>query len=338
MIEIKDRVEGAIYGLAFGDGIGAPSATNRLGILAPKRIMRMRSLSEFADDRMQTTRPVPYTHAQPSTLLNPAPSDDVEWFAFVMNYVSRGEAAKNTWKILANDYEDIRARTGTKIALKNLINGLEPPESGHDNPHYFDDIALVRAAAIALIHFGDPNSMLRLIDEDITITHSEDGLFCARAFANLLATLLRGGSKEEAIKFALNTLPRDSWSERLVSRALELTRKAADNFDRALLLEEDYVEKIYAYAISAPETLGLLLAHFENTETAEELFNSTLLHKRNLDSLPPLAGLLAGVHYGNHWLPKRARRPELSIAGVCLPMLKGLTLGELVNYALKNLE
>ena len=77
MIEIKDRVEGAIYGLAFGDGIGAPSATNRLGILAPKRIMRMRSLSEYADNRMHTTRPVPYTHAQPSSLLNPSPSDDV---------------------------------------------------------------------------------------------------------------------------------------------------------------------------------------------------------------------------------------------------------------------
>jgi len=338
MIEIKDRVEGAIYGLAFGDGIGAPSATNRLGILAPKRIMRMRSLSEYADNRMHTTRPVPYTHAQPSSLLNPSPSDDVEWFAFVMKYVSQGETAGVSWKFLTKDYEVIRARTGTKIALKNLINGQEPPVSGHDNPHYFDDISLVRAAAIALIHYMDPNEMLRLIEEDITITHSEDGLYCARAFAILIATLLRGESKQDAIKFALHALPRDSWSERLVSRAIDLTRNLADNFDRALLLDEEYVDKIYAYAVSAPETLGLLLTHFENTESAEDLFNSSLLHKRNLDSLPPLAGLLAGVYYGNQWLPNRAKRPEISIGGVCLPMLKGLTLGELTKYALKNLE
>lgn len=331
MVQIKDRIDGAVFGLAFGDGIAEPSATNRLGILAPKRIMRMRSLSEYADEKKQTTRPIPYTHAQASSLLNPSPSDDTEWFAFVAKYILDNKSSFGAWQNLAKEDENIRARTGTKIALKNLINGLVPPISGHDNPHYFDDISLARAAAIALIYSSDHETMLSKIDEDITVTHSEDGLYCARAFAILISNILQGESKDKAIIAALAALPRESWSNHLVSRAIQLSRGIDNDFERAIELEEKYIEKIYAYPISAPETLGLLIAHFENTDSPERLMNSALLHKRKLDSLPPLAGALAGAFYGVGWLPKAAKSSSISLAGACVPELKGLSLRELAD-------
>lgn len=332
----RERIEGAIYGLAFGDGIAAPSATNRLGILAPKRIMRMRSLSEFADEKLHTTRPIPYTHAQPSELLDPRPSDDTEWFAFVLKYLSQGEKSLDAWRKLAQSQEVIRARLGTKIALKNLSNGLMPPASGHDNPHYLDDISLIRAIAVALLFSSDNQVMMKKIDEDVTITHSEDGLYCARAAAVLVAAIIDGASKTDAIRSAQAILPKDSWSERLVRQAMEIATGRTNTLDRAMALEIDYVEKIYAYPISAPETLGLLLAHFANTETPEELVHSSLLHKRKLDSLPPLAGVLAGVFYGVKWLPKISVNQKLTLDGVCIPDLKGMNVGELVDIVLES--
>jgi ADP-ribosylglycohydrolase len=331
MVAVRERIEGAVFGLAFGDGIAEPSATNRLGILAPKRIMRMRLLSEYADQKKQTTRPIPYTHAQAGSLLNPSPSDDCEWFAFVVKYILSNKSSLNAWQELSRENENIRARTGTKIALNNLANGLLPPNSGHDNPHYFDDIALARAGAIALIHFNNSAEMLQRIEDDITITHSEDGLYCAISFAKFLAAILGGQSKAQAISDALNSLPKDSWSERLVTQALQISKGINNDFERAIALEEKFIEKIYAYPISAPETLGLLLAHFENTDTPERLINSALLHKRKLDSLPPLAGLLSGIFYGASWLPQASKAPNIYLDGVCIPNLKGVTLRELAD-------
>ncbi len=336
MTEIANRIEGLVFGMAFGDGIAAPSATNRLSILAPKRIMRMRSLSEYADENMHTTRPIPYTHAQPGVLLNPSPSDDTEWFAFVANYLLRGESSAVAWSQLAEKKDQVRARTGTKIALKNISNGLMSPESGHDNPHYFDDIALIRAAAISSIYFANQELMLKKVEEDITFTHSEDGLYCANALAILFAAVLRGESKTEAINGAVQSLPKESWSANLVADALKKAKQIPNTFARAIVLEEQFIENIYAYPISAPETLGLLLAHLSNTETAEDLMNSALLHKRKLDSLPPLAGALAGVLYGAEWLPKISKSETISLAGACIPDLKGINLRQLADLIIKT--
>lgn len=331
MMETKSRIEGTVFGLAYGEGVALPSAAHRLGILAPKRITRMKTLGEFADENKQTTRPFPYTHAQPGQMLNPAPADDTEWFAFVADYLLMGKKSSEVWLELASQIDSIKARTGTKIALKNLFNGQLPPESGHDNPHYFDDISLIRAVAVSTIFFRDKTKLNEVINAEISVTHSEDGIYCALAIAHLTASLLRGEGKTAAIEDALNSLPDDSWSQDQVAKALSTAGKNANNLSRAMDLEHGFIENIYAYPVSAPETLGLLIAHFASSETAEDLVFSSLLHKRKLDSLPALAGAIAGAVHGDGWIPKQSKSDAISLDGVCLPALKGINLRELVN-------
>ncbi len=331
MSEIRDRIHGVVFGLAYGEGVALPSAVHRLGILAPKRIARMKTLGDFADERKQTSRPSPYTHAQPGNMLNPSPSDDSEWFAFAADYFLKGEDSNKAWLGLAQKFETIRARTGTKIALKNIYNGIESPYSGHDNPHYFDDISLVRACAIAALYYKNKSMMQDALTSDLTVTHSEDGLYCAYAMANLIASLLRGETKYVAIEEALNALPADSWSLDLVTRALAITQGNSNTLSRAMDLEHGFLENVYAYPVSAPETLGLLLAHFSNINSAEELMFSGLLHKRKLDSLPGLMGALAGASYGSDWIPIQGKSESVVLEGVCIPDLKGLKLLDLAN-------
>lgn len=327
----KERIEGLVFGLAYGEGNALPSATHRLGILAPKRIARMKTLGEFADENRQTTRPFPYTHAQPGFMLNPSPSDDTEWFSFTADYLLKGQESESAWRTLADNIENIRARTGTKIALKNLATGQLPPETGQDNPHYFDDISMIRAVAIAVLYFSDEAKMIEAVDKDVSITHSEDGLYCAVATAQLFANLLRGASKEEAISYALKSLPENSWSKNMAETALSISSGKTNTLTRAHDLELQFLENVYAYPVSAPETLGLMLAHLANTNSAEELIFSSLLHKRKLDSLPALSGALAGVVYGTGWIPRQSMRADISLEGVCIPSLKGTTLRELAD-------
>lgn len=333
---LEERLAGLVYGLALGEGTALPSAIHRLSILAPKRVLRMRTLGEFADNQKQTTRPFPYTHAQASHLLNPSPSDVTEWFAFVADYLLSNQESLVAWQELAKQSSDVRARTGTKIALRNLLVGKNPPASGHDNPHYFDDIAMIRALAIAAVHGRDRDVLNAKVLADSSITHSEDGVFCALAVAYLMASLLEGESIPQAIAAALQQIPDSSWSNYLISSMIQKSAGVREPLVRFSILEKSEIENIYAYPISAPETLGLLLAHLQNCSDPNELIFSGLLHKRKLDSLPALMGAVAGAHFGISWIPAEFKSDSLQLDGVSIPKLKAMTLSNLVSRLSKD--
>ncbi len=335
-ITLEERLTGLVYGLALGEGVALPSAIHRLSILAPKRVLRMRTLGEFADNQKQTTRPFPYTHAQASHLLNPSPSDVTEWFAFVADYFLLNRESLVAWQELAKQSSVIRARTGTKIALQNLLEGKNPPASGHDNPHYFDDIAMIRALAIAAVHGHDKDALNNKVLADSSITHSEDGVFCALAAAHLMASLLEGESISQAITAALQQIPDSSWSNYLISSMIKNSAGVKETLVRYSILETSEIENIYAYPISAPETLGLLLAHLQNCLNPSDLMFSGLLHKRKLDSLPALMGAVAGAHFGISWIPAEYKRDSIQLDGVSIPALKAMTLSSLVSRLSKD--
>ncbi|MYR58548.1 ADP-ribosylglycohydrolase family protein, partial [Streptomyces sp. SID625] len=69
----------------------------------------------------------------------------------------------------------------------NLATGLRPPATGHDNPHYFDDAACVRACALAVAHPGDPRRAAALAEFDARYTQDGDGVHGARAMAAALS-------------------------------------------------------------------------------------------------------------------------------------------------------
>ncbi|NEB90150.1 ADP-ribosylglycohydrolase family protein, partial [Streptomyces anulatus] len=69
----------------------------------------------------------------------------------------------------------LRARISVRAGLGNLAAGLRPPATGHDNPHYFDDAACVRAAVLAVVHPGDPEEAAALAEFDARYTQDGDG-------------------------------------------------------------------------------------------------------------------------------------------------------------------
>ena len=326
---IDTMIRGAVLGLATGDAMSSPSATHRVALLAPKRAARMRSLAEYADQQKQTTRPFPYTHAQPNWMLHPGPSDDLEWFAFsAENFLNKRDPLI-AWKELAARRDAIYARNGTKIALKNLADGLLPPQSGHDNPHYFDDIVLSRSLAAALLYFNDEKALTAHVLADAQVTHSEDGVYCALAFAHFAAALIREVPMNQAVDIATSQLPKDSWSRRIIELALDHTQEVNNLFTRVVTLEHTTIENIYAFPVPAPETLALLLAHARHAKSAYELALSALSHKRKLDSLPALAGAIAGIVFGDEWIPEQFKN-GLSLPGVCIPDFKGKLIEPLI--------
>ncbi|WP_433571078.1 ADP-ribosylglycohydrolase family protein [Streptomyces sp. CA-251247] len=360
-------VEGLLLGLAAGDAAGWPAARHRAARMPEWTRRLTRELDTFAEQNSTTTLPVPIALNQPPEPLRLGPSDDAEWAAFAAETVLIGSghlfaglapgrrmraAVDLAWNSLAGEVAaaadrapevesavlPLRARISVRAGLGNLATGLRPPATGHDNPHYFDDAACVRAAVLAVVHPGDPAAAAELAEFDARYTQDGDGVHGARAMAAAVAVALGGGGVDDCVDAALAELPESTEIGRNARHAVKLARDADAAFDLVPLLEHQIVDHVYSYGVAAAETVpvALAVATAARGRVAEAVPAAACL-SRVADSAPALAGALTGALGGGDAVPASWRDACRTLAGCALPRLAGTDLVELAGL-LANTE
>lgn len=361
-----ERVAGMLLGLAAGDAAGWPAARHRAARMPEWTRRLTRELDTFAEQNATTTLPVPIALNQPPEPLRLGPSDDAEWAAFTAQAVlaagaghvddpsrdRRVRAAVDlAWMSLASEISSaaarapevesaiipLRARISVRAGLGNLATGLRPPATGHDNPHFFDDAACVRACVLAVVHPGDPEAAAGLAEFDARYTQDGDGVHGARAMAAAVALALAGAEPEECVEAALAQLPAGSEIARNAAHAVALAR-AGDRgapgraFGLIPLLEHQIIDHVYSYGIAAAETVPAALALLLASDGAVvEAVPAAACMSRVADSAPALAGALAGAVSGAGSLPAPWRDACRTLAGCALPRLAGYDLVDLAD-------
>ncbi|MFB6824327.1 ADP-ribosylglycohydrolase family protein [Streptomyces virginiae] len=354
-------IEGLLLGLAAGDAAGWPAARHRASRMPEWTRRLTRELDTFAEQNATTTLPVPIALNQPPEPLRLGPSDDAEWAAFVAESVltaagvllsdlSRSRrmraAIDLAWNALASEVAaaaerapevesavlPLRARISVRAGLGNLATGLRPPATGHDNPHYFDDAACVRACVLAVVHPGDARAAADLAEFDARYTQDGDGVHGARAMAAAVATALTGADVDAAVDAALEQLPEATEIGRNARHAVRLARTHTDGGAFAIVptLEHEIVDHVYSYGIAAAETVpvALALATAARGRMTEAVPAAACL-SRVADSAPALAGALTGVLGGGDSIPAAWREACRTLSGCALPRLAGTDLVEL---------
>lgn len=353
------RIEGLLLGLAAGDAAGWPAARHRAARMPEWTRRLTRELDTFAEQNATTTLPVPIALNQPPEPLRLGPSDDAEWAAFAAGTVltaagdlfgglepaRRVRAAVDlAWNTLAGQVSaaaerapevesavlPLRARISVRAGLGNLATGLRPPATGHDNPHYFDDAACVRAVVLAVVHPGDPAAAAGLAEFDARYTQDGDGVHGARAMAAAVAAALGGADVDAAVDAALAQLPGATEIGRNAHHAVKLAREASGAFELVPLLEHQIVDHVYSYGIAAAETVPVALAVATAARgRVGEAVPAAVCLSRVADSAPALAGALTGALGGGGSLPVTWRDACRTLAGCALPRLAGTDLVEL---------
>ncbi|MFD3678056.1 ADP-ribosylglycohydrolase family protein [Streptomyces sp. NPDC058613] len=361
----RRRIEGLLLGLAAGDAAGWPAARHRASRMPEWTRRLTRELDTFAEQNATTTLPVPIALNQPPEPLRLGPSDDAEWAAFaaesvltaagvLLSDLSRSRrmraAIDLAWNALASEVAaaaerapevesavlPLRARISVRAGLGNLAAGLRPPATGHDNPHYFDDAACVRACVLAVVHPGSPAAAADLAEFDARYTQDGDGVHGARAMAAAIATALTGADVDAAVEAALAQLPGSTEIGRNARHAVGLARThlrtSADGGAFAIVptLEHEIVDHVYSYGIAAAETVpvALALATAARGRVAEAVPTAACL-SRVADSAPALAGALTGALGGGDSIPAAWREACRTLSGCALPRLAGTDLVEL---------
>ncbi|MFF9399630.1 ADP-ribosylglycohydrolase family protein [Streptomyces sp. NPDC014744] len=354
-----------LLGLAAGDAAGWPAARHRAARMPEWTRRLTRELDTFAEQNATTTLPVPIALNQPPEPLRLGPSDDAEWAAFAAGTVLASAAGPPhgpspgrrlraavdiAWNALAAEVAEaaarapevesavlpLRARISVRAGLGNLAAGLRPPATGHDNPHYFDDAACVRAAVLAAAHPGDPAAAADLAEFDARYTQDGDGVHGARAMAAAIASTLGGADVDEAVDAALAQLPDGTEIARNAAHAVRIARgfvgEEAGVFSLVPVLEHQIVDHVYSYGIAAAETVpvALALATAARGRIAEAVPAAACL-SRVADSAPALAGALTGALGGIGAVPDGWREACRTLAGCALPRLAGTDLVELAG-------
>lgn len=368
----RSRIEGLLLGLAAGDAAGWPAARHRAARMPEWTRRLTRELDTFAEQNATTTLPVPIALNQPPEPLRLGPSDDAEWAAFTAESVLTATGALLSgvggdrrmraaidlaWNGLANEVAaaadrapevesavlPLRARISVRAGLGNLATGLRPPATGHDNPHFFDDAACVRAAVLAVVHPGEPAAAADLAEYDARYTQDGDGVHGARAMAAAVAAALGGDPAGACVDTALGQLPEGTEIRRNALHAVRLARSfAADSpgrsgrpgnaFALVPVLEHEIVDHVYSYGIAAAETVPVALALVLATDgVVAEAVPAAACLSRVADSAPALAGALTGALGGAQALPRTWRDACRVLSGCALPRLAGTDLVELAG-------
>ncbi|MEU6815095.1 ADP-ribosylglycohydrolase family protein [Streptomyces sp. NPDC046860] len=355
------RIEGLLLGLAAGDAAGWPAARHRAARMPEWTRRLTRELDTFAEQNATTTLPVPIALNQPPEPLRLGPSDDAEWAAFAAEAVLRagddvlGDLSRDrrmraaidlTWSAVASEVAaaaerapevesavlPLRARISVRAGLGNLAAGLRPPATGHDNPHYFDDAACVRACVLAVAHPGDPARAAGLAEFDARYTQDGDGVHGARAMAAAVATALTGADADACVAAALDELPEGTEVGRNARHALALVSGTDTAFALVPLLEHGIVDHVYSYGIAAAETVPVALAlTLASAGRLAEAVPAAACLSRVADSAPALAGALCGALGGGECVPESWRRACRTLSGCALPRLTDTDLVELAG-------
>ena len=231
----------------------------------------------------------------------------------------------------------LRARISVRAGLGNLATGLRPPATGHDNPHYFDDAACVRAGVLAVVHPGDPAAAAELAEFDARYTQDGDGVHGARAMAAAVAAALGGADVDDLRRRRPGPTPRghrdrpqrpprrsqlapDAPGARQRLRARPAPG-ARDRRPRLQLRHRRRRDRPGRARRWPPPPRGRI---------AEAVPAAACL-SRVADSAPALAGALTGAIGGGDGDPGSWRDACRTLSGCALPRLAGTDLVELAE-------
>lgn len=330
MNDIKTSALNSMMGLAIGEALSWPAMFHRSYQLPfwTRRIRREIDAASETDNVI--VPPIPFSLNQPADNFNISPTVNSEWAYFAAELItdSNTENYKNSlaeeWKKLAESESAIKGSVSVQATLNNFRKGIYPPQSGKQNPHYFDDSAFSRAVPIGILCAGDTDQAVKLAFIDASVTNSEDGIWGAQAVAAAVASLCAGERIEFAVDNALAVLPESSWIRRTADEALSIADKTGDVFSALPELHNNIVNREYSYGNAAPETLAIALAilkhHGADFKQAVTLASS---FAKCAQTLPAVTGALAGAFQTNAFASKYWIDSIKYLKGICIPALAG---------------
>jgi ADP-ribosylglycohydrolase len=314
---VRERIHGAILGQAIGDALGAPTE----GM----------SRSAIRDTYGRVTGFVSE---------DPGGTDDSEYAALTARIILTYGSGLTPEDVTAEWERVLVPQTGGFVAggfsemvgIHNITRGLRAPASGSDNHEMWSDGSAMRAAPIGAYFAGDAPEAARLAGIEASVSHSRDGIWCGQAIAAAVAAAIACDDWRDVVQAGQAALPADSWSERMLDRALAIATGPGTREERYDELERRVSIFHYPWADVAPEAVALAFGVFAVAEGdyVESVLGGVNIG-RDADTIAAMAGAMAGALHGQTAIPADWRDRITRLRGMCISAMAGQSLAELAD-------
>jgi len=322
MTSLLSRAQGAMAGLAIGDALGRPVE----GMSAEDIRAKYGSVKDFLNLTPGGSDDTEYALLTASALLKYGKSITADQFA--QYWVDR--VCSQTGAFAGAGFSEMNA-------IQNLRDGLRPPYSGQHNHAWSDGLAM-RVAPIGVVAHGDLELAKKLTIADGEVSHAGEGIHSGVVIAVAIAAAMDGATNTESFDRALESIPQDSWTYRLLAAAKEIVTKNRTKqvHEIADLLLERIAITEYFYADIAPEAVALAMAAvlYGDGEYAKTLLFAVNLG-RDADTIAAMAGAVAGAISGYEAIPDNWKQAVTTVGGTCLEFAKGLNPYEIASDLLE---
>ncbi|MFI5856974.1 ADP-ribosylglycohydrolase family protein [Streptomyces parvulus] len=213
-----------------------------------------------------------------------------------------------------------RTFTAERVALRNLLSGLEPPLTArHRNPFREWIGALIRADVHGWTNPGDPAAAAAQAHRDATLTHTGSGVHAAMFAAAVIATAAGGGHDVHAcLRTGLAVVPPGSRLAAAVRHAVRLAEAHAD-FDTVVDALHARHSPAHHWVHAVPNTalIAAALTHADGdfTGSVSRVVSGGWDTDSNGATAGSVAGLLAGspAALPEHWTGPLKNRLATSV-------------------------
>ncbi|MFE5259455.1 ADP-ribosylglycohydrolase family protein [Streptomyces coelicoflavus] len=216
-----------------------------------------------------------------------------------------------------------RTFTAERVALRNLLTGLEPPDTArHRNPFREWIGALIRADVHGWTNPGDPAAAAGQAHRDAALSHTANGVYAAMFAAAVAATAAPAGAPDvhACLRAGLAVVPPGSRLAGAVRHAVRIAGAHAD-FDTVVDELHAAYSPAHHWVHAVPNTalIAAALTHADGdfTGSVSRVVSGGWDTDSNGATVGGVAGLLAGspAALPEHWTAPLKNRLATSVGG-----------------------
>lgn len=231
-----------------------------------------------------------------------------------------------------------RTFTAERVAYRNLLLGIEPPDTArHHNPFREWIGAAIRADVHGWTHPGDPASAAAQAHRDATLTHTANGVYGAMFVAGTIAAAGGGADVHASLRAGLSVVPPRSRLADAVRGAIQLAR-AHTVFDTVVdRLHAAHGHYHWVHAVPNAALLAAALTHADGDFTGS--ICRAVSGGWDTDSNGATAGSVAGLLAGHpDRLPERWTAPLKNRLATSVVGFDGIGFDELARLTQEALR
>ncbi len=338
-VEISDKIHGGWLGRCIGCMLGKPvEGWTKEKIERYLMIAGSYPLSDFIPEVIPHPAGFDFDRGYYETglrgrITHALRDDDIDYTVLNLMILERHGADFRTEDVGREWLDKLpynRVYTAERAAYRNLINGIQPPDTAtYLNPYREWIGAQIRADIWGYVCPGDPNQASDFAYRDSVLSHVKNGIYGEMFFSSLISAAFVQSDIERMIRSALSEIPRSSRLHRAIVDVMGWYRETQDWKELWSRVSEKYghYHPVHTINNAAMIVLSLLVGEGE----FEKSITTAVMCGMDTDCNGATLGSIIGVLKGASSIPAKWSSPLNDALDSAIPEIGRASISKLAE-------